>query len=42
MNVFVVRYGQTTWNAQNKVCDITDVELTEKELNKQRKRNWLI
>lgn len=30
MKLFVARHGQTTWNAQNKVCGITDVELTEK------------
>lgn len=40
MKLFVARHGQTTWNAQNKVCGITDVELTEKGQNKQC--NWLI
>ena len=29
MKLFVARHGQTVWNAQNKVCGITDVELTE-------------
>lgn len=28
--LYIARHGQTTWNAQNKVCGITDVELTEK------------
>lgn len=27
--LYVARHGQTTWNSQNKVCGITDVELTE-------------
>jgi len=27
--LYVARHGQTIWNAQNKVCGITDVELTE-------------
>lgn len=30
MKLYVARHGQTIWNAQNKVCGITDVELTEK------------
>lgn len=28
--LYIARHGQTIWNAQNKVCGITDVELTEK------------
>lgn len=27
--LYIARHGQTTWNAQNKVCGITDVELTD-------------
>lgn len=27
--LFVARHGQTIWNKENKVCGITDVELTE-------------
>ena len=27
--LYIVRHGQTVWNAQNRVCGITDVELTE-------------
>ena len=30
MTLFVARHGQTTWNAKNKICGITDVDLTEK------------
>lgn len=28
--LYVARHGQTVWNTENKVCGITDVELTEK------------
>lgn len=28
--LYIARHGQTVWNAQNKVCGITDVELTDK------------
>lgn len=28
--LYVTRHGQTVWNAQNKVCGITDIELTPK------------
>ena len=28
--LYVARHGQTVWNAKNKVCGVTDVELTEK------------
>lgn len=27
--LYVARHGQTIWNAQNRVCGITDVDLTE-------------
>ena len=27
--LYVARHGQTLWNVQNKVCGVTDVELTE-------------
>lgn len=30
MKLYVARHGQTVWNAANRVCGITDVELTEK------------
>ncbi len=29
MKIFVARHGQTIFNAQNKVCGLTDLELTE-------------
>lgn len=29
MKVYVARHGQTEWNAQNKICGRTDVELTD-------------
>ncbi len=28
--LYIARHGQTIWNEQNKVCGITDVELTDK------------
>lgn len=37
MKLFVARHGQTTWNVQNKVCGITDVELTEKGIEQAKK-----
>lgn len=33
MKLFVARHGQTIWNIQNKVCGVTDVELTEEGIN---------
>ena len=27
MNLYVTRHGQTSWNAENKVCGLTDVDL---------------
>lgn len=35
MKLFVARHGQTTWNAQNRVCGIT--ELTEKGIEQVKK-----
>lgn len=30
MTVYVARHGQTEWNAENRVCGITDIALSEK------------
>lgn len=30
MKLYITRHGQTTWNVDNKVCGVTDVELTDK------------
>ena len=30
MIFYVARHGQTEWNAENKICGITDIDLTEK------------
>ena len=30
MKLYVTRHGETTWNAANKVCGRTDVDLTER------------
>lgn len=35
--LYVARHGQTVWNAQNKVCGVTDVELTEKGIEQAEK-----
>lgn len=37
MKLYVARHGQTVWNAQNKVCGVTDVELTEKGIEQAEK-----
>lgn len=37
MKLYVARHGQTVWNAQNRVCGITDVELTEKGIEQAEK-----
>lgn len=37
MKLFVACHGQTTWNVQNKVCGITDIELTEKGIEQAKK-----
>lgn len=34
--LYVARHGQTTWNAQNRICGITDVSLTEKGVEQAR------
>lgn len=36
MNLYIARHGQTIWNAQNKVCGITDVDLTEKGIEQAK------
>lgn len=37
MKLYVARHGQTVWNAQNKVCGVTDAELTEKGIEQAEK-----
>lgn len=37
MKLYVARHGQTVWNAQNKVCGVTDVELTEEGIEQAEK-----
>ena len=36
MRLYIARHGQTVWNAQNKVCGITDVDLTEKGIEQAK------
>lgn len=37
MKLFVARHGETEWNAQNKVCGLTDLCLTETGREQARK-----
>lgn len=37
MKLYVARHGQTVRNAQNRVCGVTDVELTEKGIEQAEK-----
>ncbi|KQX62677.1 histidine phosphatase family protein [Paenibacillus sp. Root444D2] len=30
MKLSVTRHGQTEWNAENRVCGVTDIDLTER------------
>lgn len=34
--LYVARHGQTKWNALNKVCGITDLDLTEKGIEQAK------
>jgi len=36
MKLYVTRHGETTWNALNKVCGLTDVPLTENGINQAK------
>ena len=29
-NLYFTRHGETFWNVENKICGITDIDLTEK------------
>ena len=33
MKIYVTRHGETEWNVLNKVCGLTDVDLTEKGIS---------
>ena len=28
-HIYFTRHGQTVWNVENKICGMTDIELTE-------------
>ena len=28
---YFVRHGETVWNVENKICEATDIELTQKD-----------
>lgn len=40
--LYVARHGQTEWNAQNKVCGITDVSLTEKGIEQAKTLAFIV
>ncbi len=42
MTIYVARHGQSVFNLQNKVCGITDVELTDKGFEQAKKLADLI
>lgn len=42
MKLYVARHGQNVWNAANRVCGITDVELTEKGIEQAQELAKLV
>ena len=42
MKLYVARHGQTVWNAANRVCGITDVELIEKGIEQAQELAKLV
>lgn len=42
MKLYVVRHGQTEWNYDNRVCGITDVQLTNKGEEQARELSKII
>ncbi|MDE5801929.1 MAG: histidine phosphatase family protein [Lachnospiraceae bacterium] len=42
MKLFVARHGQTVWNAQNRVCGVTDVKLTERGIGQAKELSDII
>lgn len=36
MKLYAARHGQTIWNTQNRICGLTDIELTEKGVEQAR------
>ena len=37
MDIYVARHGQTDWNVENKVCGLTDADLTDKGIEQARR-----
>lgn len=37
MRLWVARHGQTEWNAENRVCGVTDIDLTDKGVEQARR-----
>lgn len=42
MNLYVVRHGQTEWNYENRVCGITEVELTDRGIEQAKELSKII
>lgn len=40
--LYVARHGETQWNVQNKVCGLTDIELTQKGFEQAKKLALLL
>ena len=36
MKIFFTRHGETQWNALNKICGLTDIELTERGISQAK------
>lgn len=36
MKIYFTRHGETQWNALNKICGLTDIDLTEKGISQAR------
>ncbi|WP_156285534.1 histidine phosphatase family protein [Paenibacillus sp. NEAU-GSW1] len=42
MKIYVVRHGQTEWNYENRVCGITDIQLTKKGEEQAKKLSKIV
>lgn len=42
MVLYVVRHGQTEWNFENRVCGITEVQLTERGIEQAKELSQIV
>ncbi|WP_082651945.1 histidine phosphatase family protein [Gorillibacterium timonense] len=42
MNLYVARHGQTEWNSENRVCGITEVQLTDRGIEQAKELSKII